>query len=85
MMTAYIDGGSRGNPGPAGFAHRGLHGAGASENGMAAFNAAIAQGYGAECDVRLSRDGVAMVFHDAALSRVTGVEGVVAGRTAAQR
>ena len=66
------------------FAHRGLHGAGASENGMAAFNAAIAQGYGAECDVRLSRDGVAMVFHDAALSRVTGVEGVVAGRTAAQ-
>ena len=66
------------------FAHRGLHGADASENGMAAFNAAIAHGYGAECDVRLSRDGVAMVFHDAALSRVTGVEGVVAGRTAAE-
>lgn len=51
---------------------------------MVAFNAAIAQGYGIECDVRLSRDGIAMVFHDAALSRVTGVEGVVAGQSAAQ-
>ncbi|HWV13494.1 MAG TPA: glycerophosphodiester phosphodiesterase family protein, partial [Sphingobium sp.] len=57
---------------------------GTSENGMAAFNAAIAQGYGAECDVRLSRDGVAMVFHDAALSRVTGVEGTLAERPAAE-
>ena len=66
------------------FAHRGLHGAGASENGMAAFDAAITQGYGVECDVRLSRDGVAMVFHDAALSRVTGAEGVVAERNAAE-
>lgn len=59
------------------FAHRGLHGAGISENGMAAFRAAIAQGCGIECDVRLSRDGVAMVFHDAALSRMTGVEGML--------
>ena len=42
---------------------------------MAAFHAAIAQGFGIECDVRLSGDGVAMVFHDAALSRMTGVEG----------
>jgi len=56
------------------FAHRGLHGAGISENSMAAFRAAIAQGHGIECDVRLSRDGVAMVFHDAALIRMTAVE-----------
>lgn len=54
------------------FAHRGLHGAGVSENGMAAFDAAIAQGLGIECDVRLSRDDVAIVFHDATLSRMTG-------------
>lgn len=54
------------------FAHRGLHGAGVSENGMAAFDAAIAQGLGIECDVRLSRDDVAIVFHDATLTRMTG-------------
>lgn len=54
------------------FAHRGLHGGGVSENGMAAFDAAIAQGYGIECDVRASRDGVAFVFHDATLARMAG-------------
>ncbi|HEX7741333.1 MAG TPA: glycerophosphodiester phosphodiesterase family protein, partial [Sphingobium sp.] len=59
------------------FAHRGLHGAGVSENGMAAFRAAIAQGCGVECDARASRDGVAMLFHDAGLLRMTGVEGVL--------
>ncbi|MEC3912540.1 glycerophosphodiester phosphodiesterase family protein [Sphingobium sp. CR2-8] len=52
------------------FAHRGLHGVRASENGMAAFDAAIAAGYGIECDVRASRDGVAFVFHDATLGRM---------------
>ncbi|WP_269077986.1 glycerophosphodiester phosphodiesterase family protein [Sphingobium quisquiliarum] len=66
------------------FAHRGLHGPGVSENGMAAFRAAIAAGHGIECDVRLSRDGVAMVFHDAALSRMTGVEGELSAWTAAR-
>ncbi|MDO7835948.1 glycerophosphodiester phosphodiesterase family protein [Sphingobium sp. HBC34] len=60
------------------FAHRGLHGAGVSENGMAAFDAAIAAGYGIECDVRLSRDGVAFVFHDATLNRMAGRDGLVA-------
>ncbi|GLV28870.1 phosphodiesterase [Sphingobium sp. TomTYG75] len=64
------------------FAHRGLHGAGISENGMAAFRAAIAQGYGIECDVRLSGDGVAMVFHDAALLRMTGAEGLLSDHRA---
>jgi glycerophosphoryl diester phosphodiesterase len=57
------------------FAHRGLHGPEISENGMAAFRAAAAQGYGIECDVRPSRDGVAMVFHDAGLLRMTGADG----------
>ncbi|KEQ52546.1 glycerophosphodiester phosphodiesterase family protein [Sphingobium chlorophenolicum] len=59
------------------FAHRGLHGGRVSENGMAAFTAAVAAGFGIECDVRVSRDGVAIVFHDAALRRMTGENGAV--------
>lgn len=50
---------------------------------MAAFEAAIAAGYGIECDVRASRDGVAFVFHDAMLARMTGVAGGVGAREAA--
>lgn len=37
---------------------------------MAAFDAAIAGGFGIECDVRPSRDGIAFVFHDANLLRL---------------
>ncbi|WP_176592195.1 glycerophosphodiester phosphodiesterase family protein [Sphingobium sp. EM0848] len=59
------------------FAHRGLHGGGVSENGMAAFSAAIAGHFGIECDVRLSRDGVVIVFHDASLRRMTGATGAI--------
>lgn len=44
---------------------------------MAAFTAAIAGHFGIECDVRLSRDGVAIVFHDASLRRMTGEDGAV--------
>jgi glycerophosphoryl diester phosphodiesterase len=58
--------------GDAGFAHRGLHGPGVPENSMAAFKAAIAAGAGIECDLRLSRDGFAMVFHDSDLTRLCG-------------
>jgi len=64
------------------FAHRGLHGGRVSENGMAAFTAAIAGGFGIECDARLSRDGVAIVFHDAALQRMTGEAGTVSDHDA---
>lgn len=55
-------------------AHRGLHDRvhGRPENSRAAFSAAMAAGYGIELDVRSSADGVAMVFHDAALKRLTG-------------
>ncbi|WP_445190707.1 glycerophosphodiester phosphodiesterase family protein [Sphingobium sp. HWE2-09] len=45
---------------------------------MAAFEAAIAAGFGIECDVRASRDGVAFVFHDATLSRMAGRDDRVA-------
>ena len=51
---------------------------------MAAFRAAIAAGHGIECDVRLSRDGVAMVFHDAALLRMTGADGALCDFAAEQ-
>ncbi|MCB1519556.1 MAG: glycerophosphodiester phosphodiesterase [Hyphomicrobiaceae bacterium] len=54
-------------------AHRGLHGApggGAVENTIAAFDAAIAGGYGIECDLRAGRDGLPLVFHDEALDRL---------------
>jgi len=53
------------------YAHRGLHGAGVPENSLAAARAAMARDLGMECDVRLSRDGIAHVFHDARLGRMT--------------
>lgn len=54
-------------------AHRGLWSPkGPPENSLAAFAAARDGGYGVELDVRLSADGVAMVFHDAHLARMTG-------------
>lgn len=65
-------------------AHRALHGPGRPENSMAAVRAAIAGGYGVEVDVRLSADGVAVVFHDEGLRRLTGREGRVADMTAAE-
>ncbi|AWN45852.1 glycerophosphodiester phosphodiesterase [Methylobacterium terrae] len=66
-------------------AHRGLHdrAAGIPENTVAAAEAAISGGYAIECDVQLSRDGEAMVFHDAGLGRLTGADGPVRERDAA--
>jgi len=71
-------------PGPIGFAHRGLHGPGVPENSLASARAAVAAGAGIECDVRLSADGVPIVFHDADLTRLCGVDGATADRTAAE-
>lgn len=59
------------------YAHRGLHGVGVPENSSAAFRGAVERGLGIECDVRLTRDGRAIVFHDATLDRLTGRDGVV--------
>ena len=53
-------------------AHRGLHDETNPENSMAAFRAAIAFGFPIEMDVRLSKDGKVVVFHDDNLHRMTG-------------
>lgn len=66
------------------YAHRGLHRAGAPENSPTAFSAAIARGFGIECDIQRSSNGQAMVFHDWELDRLTAETGAVSARTAAQ-
>ena len=63
-------------------AHRGLHDDTAPENGIAAFRAAVSYGYPIEMDVRLSKDGEIVVFHDASLARMTGANLNVADCTA---
>jgi len=66
-------------------AHRGLHDGNSArwENTASAFDAAIARDFSIELDVQLSADGVAMVFHDDRLERLTDREGPVAAWTAA--
>ena len=66
--------------------HRGLHDVtdGRPENSVEAFEAAITGGYGIELDLQLSKDGVAMVFHDYTLERLTAERGPVAQCTAAE-
>lgn len=66
------------------FAHRALHDVTdhRPENSLAAIKAALHLGYGLEIDVQLSADNAAMVFHDAALDRLTAEKGAVRSRTA---
>lgn len=66
------------------YAHRGLHGSTRVENSRSAFAAAIETGLGIECDVQLTADSRAVVFHDWELDRLTGATGPVAARTAAE-
>jgi len=67
-------------------AHRGLHDAqkGVIENTSSAFAAAIAGGYGIECDLQVSADGDAMVHHDEMLGRLTDGNGRLDALTAAE-
>lgn len=67
-------------------AHRALHDAkaGRPENSLSAAQSAISAGYGIEVDLQVSADGVAMVFHDATLDRLTDETGPVRSRAAAQ-
>ncbi|HWK37280.1 MAG TPA: glycerophosphodiester phosphodiesterase family protein [Hyphomicrobium sp.] len=65
-------------------AHRGLHNAacGIVENTVPAFEAAIAKGYGIECDVRPASCSTPMVFHDLTLERLIEAEGPIAAHDA---
>lgn len=56
------------------YAHRGLHNESRPENSMAAFRAALENGYGIELDVHLLRDGGLGVLHDSSLKRTAGVD-----------
>ena len=62
-------------------AHRGLHDRkrGIVENTAAAFRAAIAKGYGIECDLRPARSGLPVVFHDLKLGRLIDAPGEITG------
>lgn len=61
------------------YAHRGLfdNASDAPENSLAAFRKAVDAGYGIELDVQLSKDDKLVVFHDASLKRMCGVDGKV--------
>ena len=67
-------------------AHRALHdrSRGIIENSPSAIRAAIRAGYAIEIDLQLSKDGVAMVFHDEELDRLTAEAGPVNSRNAAE-
>lgn len=56
------------------YAHRGLHGNGVPENSMAAFRAALENGYGIELDIHLMKDGNLAVIHDASLKRTAAAD-----------
>ena len=58
------------------FAHRGLHDneSEAPENSMPSFARAVEAGYGIELDVHVTKDGIPVVFHDAKLARMCGVQ-----------
>lgn len=61
------------------YAHRGLfdNETDAPENSMKAFKKAVDSGFGIEMDVQLTKDDLAVVFHDGTLKRMCGVEGKV--------
>lgn len=65
------------------YAHRGLfdNESEAPENSMQAFKKAVDAGFGIEMDVQLTKDNVAVVFHDGKLERMCGVEGKVCDYT----
>jgi glycerophosphoryl diester phosphodiesterase len=64
-------------------AHRGLHDKtrGIIENTASAFAGAIAGNYAIECDLQITSDGEAVVFHDDKLERLTEGSGLVKAQT----
>ena len=67
-------------------AHRGFHdrAAGRIENTLSAAEAAIARNFAIECDLQLTADGEAVVFHDDTLDRLSEAAGPLRARTAAE-
>lgn len=61
------------------YAHRGLfdNETDAPENSLPAIKKAVEAGFGIEFDVQLSKDDKLVVFHDATLTRMCGVDGNV--------
>ena len=65
------------------YAHRGLHDnkTDAPENSAKAMQLAVENGYGIELDVQLTKDEKVVVFHDATLKRMCGVDAKVNSMT----
>jgi glycerophosphoryl diester phosphodiesterase len=65
-------------------AHRGLHdkSRGVIENTAGAFAAAIAGNYAIECDLQITADGEAVIFHDDTLDRLTDEKELVKAKKA---
>lgn len=61
------------------YAHRGLfdNETEAPENSLNAMKKAVEAGYGIEFDIQLTKDDVPVVFHDASLKRMCGVDGKI--------
>lgn len=68
------------------YAHRGYHddALGLPENSLGAFRRAVNEGFAAELDVHLTRDGRLAVMHDESLKRMCGVEKRIIDCTAAE-
>lgn len=68
------------------YAHRGLHDSQQQipENSMLAFRLARENGYGAELDVRITKDGELVIMHDESLLRTAGVNREVHACTLAE-
>ena len=56
------------------YAHRGLWNDSAPENSMTAFRRAVEGGFGIELDVHLTADDQLVIFHDASLLRMCGID-----------
>jgi len=67
-------------------AHRGLHDEkkGEVENSESAFAQAVKSGFAIECDLQLTADGKAVVFHDDEVDRVLDGKGMVKSFTAVE-
>ena len=67
-------------------AHRGYHdrSRGIIENSASAFEAAVENGFALECDLQLSADNEAIVFHDDTTERLLGRPGLLRELTAAE-